>query len=387
MTANPVWIDLKSEIKERRQGAVGFCLNGRVFVGLGTNGTTEFNDFYEFDLHQRKYIRMADFPGTARASASAFVVNNIAYVVGGGGGGSLTKQCWAYDPYTNAWYARADFPGTARQDGVALAYGNLGYYGLGYDGGYRTDWYAFNPVTNSWSAKASYGGPGRSEATGFVIGSRGYVGYGWNGVTDFKTWFYYDFIGNTWTATATDNNFYSGASKPYRKAMAIAIDGYGWVFGGGNQSGFLQTTEKAARKFDPAGSGSWTKISDSDLPDYRKDGVLVLCPGKLILVGGSIHQQGGVPPPPGVYHYTNTERQSQTWLAYIDAGLRLKENSKDSPIAIACEPYNALTSALRFAKNGQIYGVSLVPVESDNASSIRIQTAGGLKALEKIRTD
>jgi len=67
--------------------------------------------------------------------------------------------------------------------------------------------------------------------------------------------------------------------------------------------------------------------------------------------------------------------------AYIDCGYRIFDGT--ATLVIACEPPGAVTSPLRIAKNGQIYGIALVPVEDINASKQRIKTTSGVKALRK----
>jgi hypothetical protein len=67
--------------------------------------------------------------------------------------------------------------------------------------------------------------------------------------------------------------------------------------------------------------------------------------------------------------------------SYIDIGLRVYDGS--SKISIACEPQGTLTSPLRIAKNGIIYGIVLVDPYDSNASCIRINTSSGIKAMRK----
>ena len=69
-------------------------------------------------------------------------------------------------------------------------------------------------------------------------------------------------------------------------------------------------------------------------------------------------------------------------ISYIDCGFRIFDGALT--ITIACEPLGTLTSALRIAKAGNIYGVVLVVTSDSNASKIRIQTSSGIKALRKL---
>jgi subtilisin family serine protease len=68
-------------------------------------------------------------------------------------------------------------------------------------------------------------------------------------------------------------------------------------------------------------------------------------------------------------------------VAYVDIGLRLYDGTK--VVTIACEPEGTLTSPLRIAKNGVIYGIILVDPSDPIASKLKIETISGTKALRK----
>lgn len=67
---------------------------------------------------------------------------------------------------------------------------------------------------------------------------------------------------------------------------------------------------------------------------------------------------------------------------YIDIGLRIYNGTET--VAIAAEPEGTLTSSLRVAKNGAIYGIVLVGPGDPNDSGARIWTSSGIKALRKL---
>lgn len=45
---------------EARNNAIAFVLNGKGYVGLGTNSTTMFKDFYEYDPATDTWTKIAD---------------------------------------------------------------------------------------------------------------------------------------------------------------------------------------------------------------------------------------------------------------------------------------------------------------------------------------
>ena len=66
---------------------------------------------------------------------------------------------------------------------------------------------------------------------------------------------------------------------------------------------------------------------------------------------------------------------------FLDIGLRVYNGTEI--VYIAAEPAGTLTSSLRIAKNGVIYGIVLVAQGDANDSGLRIQTSSGIKALRK----
>ncbi|MDH5661641.1 MAG: hypothetical protein OEY92_01460 [Elusimicrobiota bacterium] len=66
---------------------------------------------------------------------------------------------------------------------------------------------------------------------------------------------------------------------------------------------------------------------------------------------------------------------------FLDIGLRVYNGTEI--VYIAAEPAGTLTSSLRIAKNGVIYGIVLVDPGDANDSGLRIQTSSGIKALRK----
>jgi len=66
---------------------------------------------------------------------------------------------------------------------------------------------------------------------------------------------------------------------------------------------------------------------------------------------------------------------------YIDIGLRLYDGSQT--IIVACEPDTSVTSSIRIAKDGKVYGIALVDITDSMASKVRIKTIAGIKAIRK----
>lgn len=93
----------------------------------------------------------------------------------------------------------------------------------------------------------------------------------------------------------------------------------------------------------------------------------------------------------GISHYVirlyygsssyNTRIENFAYTPVVDCGLRVYDGTQT--ISIACEDPASVSSPLRIAKNGNIYGIVLVDTTDPNASKIRIKTSSGIKALKK----
>jgi hypothetical protein len=106
--------------------------------------------------------------------------------------------------------------------------------------------------------------------------------------------------------------------------------------------------------------GPWTDVSKCKIEAYM-----------IVNAGGN---EAGT-----IRHYTYELRAFG--LVYEDIGLRIFDGTQT--VSIAVEPLGTLTSPLRIAKNGVIYGIPLVDVGDPNESGIRINTSSGIKALRK----
>ncbi|EHQ29494.1 IPT/TIG domain-containing protein [Mucilaginibacter paludis] len=113
-----------------------------VTIGYGATGSitsrTEYKDFYEYTPGTNSWRKVADFPGTGRIDATAFSINNKGYV--GLGASSQTifgtlftcyQDFYSFDPVANTWLKLANYPGTARRLTATYVYKNIAYVGLG----------------------------------------------------------------------------------------------------------------------------------------------------------------------------------------------------------------------------------------------------------------
>lgn len=219
-----------------RDYAVAFAIGDKGYVGTGTVdlGSKIYKDFWEYNPATDAWSQKAEFGGTARYSAVGFSIGDKGYIGTGvsRGWGSyypyqVEKDFWQYDPVLNIWTQKADFGGTARCGAVAFVIKNRGYVGTGE--WKENDFWEYNPSNDSWTRKADFSGEERTEAVAFSIGNKGYISTGRDGIMSdiaYKDLWEYSPLTDTWAKKLTSAGGRCGAF-----AFSIGNKGY---LGAGN---------------------------------------------------------------------------------------------------------------------------------------------------------
>ena len=258
----------KANVPGARHSAVGFSIGNKGYVGLGRDGGTLRQDFWEYDPVTNNWTQKADFPGGVREYAIGFSIGNKGYVgTGLQWWGSRHQDFWEYDPDTDTWTQKANFPGGNRSGAVGFSIGNKGYVGTGDDGNNRhQDFWEYDPASNVWTRRANFGGSVRSWAAGFSIGNRGYLGVGSSsGYSHYQDFWEYDPVSNRWTQKADfqgdvirEYGYYYGYHSSRDWSVGFSIGNKGYIATGcpGSQNYFQDVIE-----YDPV-SNSWIQKAD-----------------------------------------------------------------------------------------------------------------------------
>lgn len=239
-----------------------------------------------------QWTTRANFPGTARAKATSFAINDKIYVLGGITNSSLIlADFWEYDITTNTWTQKPNFPGPERYGAVSFVLGNTGYIATGgNDNGHLDDMWQYDPATSQWiqrtglpASQAQHENQ-RAEAYSFVINNKAYIGggNGWvfganstNNIAFTDLW-EYNPATNSWTSKSN----LPDAGK--NMAIAQAINGKAYVGLGCNVDQTLN--HKSLWEYDPA-TDNWT--SKADFPtDFTTDAGSFTLDSALYVVGG-----------------------------------------------------------------------------------------------------
>src|SRR5690606_33211579 len=240
------WSDITDFPGQARQLAVGFAIDGNGFVGTGSTGSEDLQDFYKYNVAKKEWTKIADFPGKARYGAVAFAIGGYGYVgLGATKSDAMFSDFYRYDPKTDTWTAidapfkwKKAFAFSFVIDGKAyVGGGNANSSALpedfySFDG---TEWKALSNL-NRDDANNTYDAR-KSHAASFVIGKRGYVVSGRSGNSISSSVFEYDPSSDTWndnrTALTTDSR---------EKAIGFALKGVGYITTGVNSSFIFDST-------------------------------------------------------------------------------------------------------------------------------------------------
>jgi N-acetylneuraminic acid mutarotase len=155
------------------------------------------------------WVHHADFPGTARASATSFVIGDKAYVCCGRINGvnentQTLSEFWQYDSQNDHWTQLDSFPGQPRVKAIAVAIDGKAYFGMGSNGSHISlavfnDFYEFDPSTGHWTAMAPFPGDASNDLAYVIVNGCLYTTMGFNGRSRKNDTYKYDPTTNRWT--------------------------------------------------------------------------------------------------------------------------------------------------------------------------------------------
>mgnify|MGYP000405387493 CR=1 FL=1 len=174
---------------------------------------------------------------------------------------TLTIIFFVFTSIANAqdqWVLKDSIKGAPRSVASSFVVGGEGYALCGLDGeGFRRKAYSYTYWQDDWDNEPSLGGLNgaglnRGSASAFAINEKGYICLG-QGVTNafFNDLWEFDPVSDTWTQKA------SFIGSPRRQSVGFAIDSYGYVGLGVDDTGF----QKDMYRYSPA-TNSWTQLSD-----------------------------------------------------------------------------------------------------------------------------
>lgn len=151
---NP-WMQIKVKFGEGLVYSASFIIEDKIYFCTGSSN--RFNSqVWEYNLINDSWIRKKDFPGRPREGAVGFSINSKGYI---GLGYSIDKKnddFWEYNPDLDQWSQKANVPGGPRGEAIGFSYQGQGYIGLGYTNNRSIDFYRFDPESNSWTQLSDF---------------------------------------------------------------------------------------------------------------------------------------------------------------------------------------------------------------------------------------
>jgi N-acetylneuraminic acid mutarotase len=178
--------------------------NGKIYAGIGFDGSAYVHAWYEYDISSNTWTRKADFPNTSNRNAPVAASIDGRVFAGTGNTGTPQKDWYEYDIATDTWTRKADFP-IGIYDASAVGYNGKIYVGVGLLNntntvGYTNAWYEYDISSDVWTQKAALPGNERGQAVAAIVNDKIYAGTGYfNGGGYTNTWYEYDIATDVWT--------------------------------------------------------------------------------------------------------------------------------------------------------------------------------------------
>ena len=231
-----------------RNGAVGFAIGGKGYVGLGFDGTDCLNDFWCYDPETNSWSQAPSYPGDAVRNAFSFVIDNVAYVGGGeDADNNIIGDFYRFDG--KVWEPLQNI-GVPRSQASAFVCNGKGYVYGGTNGGKVVAFECYNPEAADWEQlhhlkdateetfDDQYGQLAGYGATAFVLNDntadcRAYVTTGGPNGNGQLTWEYNPF-NDTWIQKTS----FEGGARKFAVSFVLNanINNHGW-----RQTGFVTT--------------------------------------------------------------------------------------------------------------------------------------------------
>ncbi len=153
--AADTWVQKTDVPGPGRMFATGFAIGNKGYIGLGRSNTSIFlNDIYEYNPVDDTWQIKQVYPGGGAGPVTNFVINGHAYVGLGTFDGDVLPLMYTFDPLaspTSQWTALINFPGTARTSPFATVVNNKAYIGCGWEvyQGYLNDLWVYHPYPDT----------------------------------------------------------------------------------------------------------------------------------------------------------------------------------------------------------------------------------------------
>ncbi|HZX73158.1 MAG TPA: kelch repeat-containing protein [Cyclobacteriaceae bacterium] len=191
-----------------RYGAVSMSTSTKGYVGAGyganipTGGGNDLKDWWSYNPTTATWTQEQSIGGSKRSFAFSMVIDGKGYVGGGSNNGLHPLDFWEFDPSTASWTQKNNLDDVSgdpnftwalqREAAATFTINGLGYLTLGNNGSALGDCWQYDPSQDiyqvnykGWTQKTNFEGTPRDGAVGFSVGSKGYITTGRSSNTRF----------------------------------------------------------------------------------------------------------------------------------------------------------------------------------------------------------
>lgn len=171
-----------------RASATAFTLNDKAYICCGRTNERDgyLNDLWEYTSQTNQWVQLNDLPFAGRVKAASITVDNIAYIGMGFSGtvydeDSYLRDWWAFDG--TDWTRLSDFPSKYSNGIILFNEGQSIYACFGYYDYCKADIYRYDIDTDTW-VKEDYSVSSNTRVSMGSVGQthqgRHFVGTGYN---------------------------------------------------------------------------------------------------------------------------------------------------------------------------------------------------------------
>ncbi|MBK8623710.1 MAG: hypothetical protein IPN79_18630 [Saprospiraceae bacterium] len=205
--------------------------NGKIYVGLGDDLTSNLKDFWAYDIASDTWEQLPEFPSLNRHHPFYFSIGKDVFV--GMGHGSVEVEDWdvyrdfyKFDTEDYTWTRLNDFPGEARVAGTQFDYNGKGYilHGEGEDHQILDDgeFWEYDPADDSWKQLISVPNGSLWAPGSFVVGNTVYsVAGSTYTYVNIKDMWAYEFAPASSTTNLKKNSGFTISPNPVNDCITI----------------------------------------------------------------------------------------------------------------------------------------------------------------------
>jgi len=187
--AGNIWTAIEPFPGTARDGAIGFGLQGKGYVGGGFDNDYQI-DFYSYDATTGHWTAEGSLGETKRGYGAAFIYNDEAYILGGENSTSVVSEFWKFNPSAATVWTKLryvvdktsndwddDYTNIARKFPLAIVIGDKAYMTCGSNraGSLLSETWEYDFATDLWDQKSDFEGVTRTAGVAFSMGTKGYI--------------------------------------------------------------------------------------------------------------------------------------------------------------------------------------------------------------------